>query len=327
MSREWWNSDPVEVEDEAKLSGGLPNVSHAFTVNGQPGDLYNCSSSGTTNFSVEQGKTYLLRLVNATVNNHLFFKIASHNLTVVAVDASYTKPYTTDILILSSGQTTDILLTVNQAQAKYSMAAKVYTTMPETNFNTTTTAILSYVGSNSSATPIFPELPLYNDTATVATFTRALRSLASKDHPVDVPKSISDSSIIAVGLAALVKRAGTNIFQAHDHPLHIHGYDFYIVGEGFGNCDNEIDPLSFNLVDPPRRNTVGVLVNGWAAIRFKADNPGFFHLCRGVVRGAWFVHCHFDDHVTWGLDTVFIVKNGLGALESLIPPPPELPEC
>ncbi|XP_059067811.1 laccase-12-like [Cryptomeria japonica] len=204
---EWWNSDPVEVEDEAKLSGGLPNVSHAFTVNGQPGDLYNCSSSGTTNFSVEQGKTYLLRLVNATVNNHLFFKIASHNLTVVAVDASYTKPYTTDILILSSGQTTDILLTVNQAQAKYSMAAKVYTTMPETNFNTTTTAILSYVGSNSSATPIFPELPLYNDTATVATFTRALRSLASKDHPVDVPKSISDSSIIAVGLAALVKRA------------------------------------------------------------------------------------------------------------------------
>ncbi|XP_059067394.1 laccase-12-like [Cryptomeria japonica] len=398
---EWWNSDPVEVEEEAKLSGGLPNVSDAFTINGQPGDLYNCLSSGT-DFSFDSGKTYLLRIVNAADNNHLFLKIASHNLTVVAVDASYTKPYRTDILILSSGQTTDVLLIANQAQAKYYMAAKEYTTIPEGNFdNTTTTVILSYVGSNASATPICPELPIYNDTATVTTFTRSLRSLASEEHPVNVPQSISDSSIITVGLglrpceiggncsgpnntrlAASMNNVsfvlpdiailqayyfgingifttdfpsnppvvynytgdvpktlwapisgrkvkvidynatvqvvfqGTNIFQADDHPMHIHGYDFYIVGDGFGNYDNEKDPGSFNLVDPPQRNTVRVPVNGWAAIRFKADNPG-----------AWFVHCHFDDHVTWGLDTVFIVKNGPGALESLIPPPPDLPKC
>ncbi|GLJ45708.1 hypothetical protein SUGI_0962010 [Cryptomeria japonica] len=340
----------------------------------QPGDLYNCSSSGTTNFPVEHGKTYLLCIVNAAVNNHLFFKIASHNLTVVSVDASYTKPYTTDILMLTSGQTTDVLLTANQAEARYYMAAKVYTTQSEANIdNTTTTAILGYVGSNSSATPILPDLPVYNDTATVITFTRSLRSLSSEEHTVDVPQSISDSSIITVGLGLIPCETGrncsgpnntrlaasmnnisfvlpdvailqayyfgvngvfttdfpsnppvvynytgdgTNIFQADNHPMHIHGYDFYIVGEAFGNYDNETDPSSFNLVDPPQRNTVGVPANGWAAIRFKADNPG-----------AWFVHCHFDDHVTWGLDTVFIVKNGPSALESLIPPPADLPKC
>ena len=33
------------------------------------------------------------------------------------------------------------------------------------------------------------------------------------------------------------------------------------------------DPLKFNLVDPPERNTVIAPVSGWVAIRFKADNP------------------------------------------------------
>ncbi|GLJ45693.1 hypothetical protein SUGI_0961720 [Cryptomeria japonica] len=399
---EWWNSDPIEVEEEAKLSGGAPNVSDAFTVNGQPVDLYNCSSSETTKFSVRKGKTYLLRIVNAAVNNHLFFKIASHNVTVVAVDASYTKPYTTDILVLSSGQTADVLLTANQAKAKYYMAAKLYTTQSLANIdNTTTTAILSYRGSSSSATPILPDLPEYNDTATVTNFSQALRSLASQEHPVDVPQTIDDSSLITVGLGLIpcetsgncsgpnntrlsasmnnisfvlpdiavlqayyfnisdvyttdflsnppieynyngdvdkilwapisgtrmkvieynatvqIVFQATNIFQADNHPMHIHGYDFYVVGEGFANYDNETDPSSFNLVDPPQRNTVGVPVNGWSAIRFKANNPG-----------VWFVHCHFDDHVTWGLSMVFLVKNGPSESESLKAPPNNLPEC
>ncbi|XP_057832436.2 laccase-3 [Cryptomeria japonica] len=399
---EWWNSDPIEVEAEANLTGGAPNISDAFTINGQPGDLYSCSTSGTTKFAVQQGKTYLLRIVNAAVNNHLFFKVASHNLTVVSVDASYTKPYTTDILMLTSGQTTDVLLTANQVTAKYYIGAKVYTTQAEANIdNTTTTAIMSYVGSNASATPIIPELPIYNDTETVTTFTQSLRSLASEEHPVDVPQSISDSSIITVGLGlrpcetggtcsgpnntrvtssmnnvsfvlpevAILQAyhfgvngvfstdfpshppvvynytgdvpktlwapvsgtrvkvieynatvqivfQGTSIFQEDNHPMHIHGYDFYVVGEGFGNYNNDTDPSSFNLVDPPQRNTVGTPVNGWTAVRFKATNPG-----------VWFVHCHFDDHVTWGLSMVLLVKNGHSELESLKGPPNDLPEC
>ncbi|GLJ37011.1 hypothetical protein SUGI_0749940 [Cryptomeria japonica] len=399
---EWWNIDPVMVEYESILTGGAPNISDAFTINGQPGDLYPCSKSETTKFSVQPGKTYLLRIINAAVNSELFFKIASHNITVVAVDASYTKPYTTDVMFIAPGQTADVLLTTNQLPAKYYMAASIYTDQAIGNFdNTTTTAILDYVGSHPSAKPILPQLPAYNDTATVTKFSRALRSLNSPDHPVNVPKSIDDSIMTTVGLGLIpcptgttcagpnntrvtasmnnvsfvlpeisilqayyfgitgvfttdfpsyppvvynytgdvpkclwtpisgtkvkvfdynatvqVVFQGTNIFQADNHPMHIHGYDFYVVGEGFGNYDNQTDPLTFNLVDPPRRNTVGVPVKGWAAIRFKADNPG-----------VWFVHCHFDDHATWGLETVFIVKNGPGPWASLEPPPPDLPKC
>jgi hypothetical protein len=41
---EWYKGDVMAIIDEALATGGDPNVSDAFTINGQPGDLYNCSS-------------------------------------------------------------------------------------------------------------------------------------------------------------------------------------------------------------------------------------------------------------------------------------------
>ena len=67
---------------------------------------------------------------------------------------------------------------------------------------------------------------------------------------------------------------GTNIITAENHPMHLHGFSFYVVGLGLGNFNNETDPQSYNLVDPPEINTVGLPKNGWVAMRFVADNPG-----------------------------------------------------
>lgn len=67
---------------------------------------------------------------------------------------------------------------------------------------------------------------------------------------------------------------GTNVLASDNHPVHLHGYSFYVVGWGFGNFNPKKGPLSYNLVDPPQESTVGVPKNGWVAIRFRADNPG-----------------------------------------------------
>ncbi|KAM1069554.1 hypothetical protein ACFX13_001480 [Malus domestica] len=72
---------------------------------------------------VESGKTYLLRIVNAPLNDDLFFKVAGHNLTVVEVDASYTKPFQTDTIFMSPGQITNATLTANQGIGKSFIAA------------------------------------------------------------------------------------------------------------------------------------------------------------------------------------------------------------
>lgn len=43
--------------------------------------------------------------------------------------------------------------------------------------------------------------------------------------------------------------------------------------------------------------------------------------------GAWIMHCHLDVHITWGLAMVFLVDNGVGQLQSIEAPPPDLPLC
>ena len=42
------------------------------------------------------------------------------------MDACYTKPYKTDVLVISAGQSTDVLFTANQSVGKYYMAARAY---------------------------------------------------------------------------------------------------------------------------------------------------------------------------------------------------------
>ncbi|KAG6481241.1 hypothetical protein ZIOFF_057837 [Zingiber officinale] len=64
----------------------------------------------TFKLEVEAGKTYMLRLINAAVNDELFFSVADNNLTVVDVDGVYVKPFDADIILNSTGQTTNLLL-------------------------------------------------------------------------------------------------------------------------------------------------------------------------------------------------------------------------
>lgn len=60
------------------------------------------------------GKTYLFQLVNAALNNHYFFTVANHTMRVVAADGEYVKQFDTKAVLLSPGQSMDVLVTANQ---------------------------------------------------------------------------------------------------------------------------------------------------------------------------------------------------------------------
>ncbi|XP_047952144.1 laccase-14-like [Salvia hispanica] len=109
---------------------------------------------------------------------------------------------------------------------------------------------------------------------------------------------------------------GTILGSGIDHPIHLHGYSFYVLGSGLGNFDGARDRPNLNLDDPPFVDTTVVPKNGWTIIRFKASNPG-----------VWFMHCHFERHQTWGMKMVFIVKDGGRPNEKMLPPPPDMPHC
>ncbi|XP_068643460.1 laccase-17-like [Aristolochia californica] len=407
---EWFKADTEAIIKQALQTGGGPNVSEAYTINGLPGPTYNCSAKDTFKLSVEPGKTYLLRFINAALNDELFFSIANHSLTVVEADAVYVKPFETETLLLTPGQTTNVLLNTKSEypNATFLMAAKPYVTGQGTFDNSTTAGLLEYkhphssVGVRMKKLPLFkPTLPALNDTTFAANFSRKFRSLANAQFPANVPQTVDKKFFFTIGLgtdpcpknqtcqgpngtkfAASINNISfvqpttallqshffgqsfgvyktdfpkdpttpfnytgtppnntmvnngtkvvvlsfntsvelvlqdTSILGAESHPLHLHGFNFFVVGQGFGNFDPRKDPSKYNLVDPVERNTVGIPSGGWLAIRFRADNPG-----------VWFMHCHLEVHTSWGLKMAWLVLDGELPNQKLPPPPADLPKC
>lgn len=408
---EWWNANVIDVENQGLATGGAPNNSDAFTINGKPGDLYPCSEKQTYKLKVVEGKTYMLRIINAALNNQLFFKIANHKMTVVAIDASFTEQYVTDVVVVAPGQTTDVLVTADQPVGSYYMAATPYASAANVSFdNTTTRGIIVYEGS-TSANPLMPVLPASNDTLTAHKFYSNLTGLAGGPHWVPVPRQVDEHMFITFGINLAPCRSNVtgnptcqgplnqslsasmnnvsfvlpstsklSMLQAfffdvggvyttdfpnkppvkfdytnpnisldrslifapkatkvktlkynstveivlqntafvgiENHPIHIHGFNFHVLAQGFGNYDSVNDQGKFNFVNPQTRNTIAVPVGGWAVIRFQANNPGI-----------WLVHCHLDVHLPWGLAMAFEVENG-PTISSILPPPPvDLPQC
>lgn len=80
------------------------------------------------------------------------------------------------------------------------------------------------------------------------------------------------TKILEYGTRVQIILQDTGTVFTENHPIHLHGFSFYVVGYGSGNYNPQT--VNFNLVDPPYMNTIGVPVGGWAAIRFTADNPG-----------------------------------------------------
>ena len=312
--------------------------------------------------NVVPGKTYLLRIINAGLNMENFFAIANHNLTIAEVDGEYTKPLTTDRVMLGPGQTMNVLVTADQPLGKYSMAMGAYMSARGVRFqNISAIAYFQYVGAVPNTLALPAQLPGFNDSLAVKTVMDGLRSL----NPVKVPEEIDTNLFYTIGLNVQKCRSNTpekncqatnngvlaasmnnisfirpniSLLEAYykkingcytedfpdaplefydfvngapnnipndtqalngtrtkvleygtrvqlilqdtgtvsteNHPIHLHGFSFYVVGYGTGNYDNRT--ATFNLVDPPYMNTIGVPVGGWAVIRFVADNPGEF---------------------------------------------------
>ncbi|XP_062095603.1 laccase-17-like [Humulus lupulus] len=410
---EWWKANTETIISQALQTGSGPNVSDAYTINGLPGPLYSCSAKDTFKLKVKPGKTYLLRLINAALNDELFFSVANHSLTVVEADAVYVKPFRTQTVLITPGQTTNVLLRtkLKAPNATFAMAARPYATGPAALDNSTAMGLLEYEmasgpnhnnskNMNKKKLPLLkPVLPKINDTSFSFKYSQKIRSLANAKFPANVPKTVNRRFFFTVGLGLstcsksqrctnntqvlaainnvsfvqpntallqahffnktkgvyttdfptnppfkfnytgnppsnLMLNTGTkvvvlpyktsvelvlqdtSVIGAENHPLHLHGFNFFVVGRGFGNFDSKKDPAKFNLVDPAERNTIGVPSGGWVAIRFLADNPG-----------VWFMHCHLEVHTSWGLKMAWVVLDGKKPNQKLPPPPSDLPKC
>ncbi|DBA96798.1 TPA: hypothetical protein ACH3X3_012965 [Trebouxia sp. C0006] len=94
------------------------------------------------------------------------------------------------------------------------------------------------------------------------------------------------------------------------HPFHLHGHHFWVLGSGFGPYNSSVE-ATLNLVNPMYRDTQILPEGGWTVIRFVADNPGL-----------WFYHCHIIWHQLIGQGLIFAE-----GLDQIGTPPAELAEC
>ncbi|KAK1553887.1 hypothetical protein Q3G72_004910 [Acer saccharum] len=188
----WYTYDVNQVIAEDLETGVTLPDSDAYTINGQPGDFCNCSKESTYRWSVDYGKTYLLRIINAAMNGELFFSIAGHNMTLVNQDAAYLKPIVTSYIEIAPGQSMNVLVTANQSPSQYYMAGRQYDTNRPAYVDydrSNVTAILQYNGDYDPPTaPYFPNdtLPSYADYHAGINFRNRLRSLTEGDVPKNI---------------------------------------------------------------------------------------------------------------------------------------------
>lgn len=393
---EWFGIEPNAYErgflDTMAPKENITSITP--TVNGNPGPLYNCSKGETTQYKVKPNKTYLLRIINAAMNNDYYFRVGGHKITVVGADGNYLKPFRANFIAIVPGQTTDVLLITSKTPGKYYFGFDVgpspigvgfppprisalglfeYTNalpskviVPKFPNNVTLKPTDKYVAKLKNLgtytlkkTPdqdliytvdnafVFckPSEPcpfkvmgaIQNITFDDPVGTSILQAYASgangvytadfpdKPPTLDIDITSGDPNYIfgsrgtrvkILNFGDVVQLVIQNVFALGvlDHPFHLHGHDFYVVGRGYGIYDPAKDPASFNLVDPPLFNTYSLPNPGWLAIRFHANNPG-----------VWLLHCHFERHIAWGMMMPFITKNGGGL--TLKPPTHPLPAC
>jgi iron transport multicopper oxidase len=108
----------------------------------------------------------------------------------------------------------------------------------------------------------------------------------------------TDAATYGPGVNPWIVKSG-QVVQIHmqnphqyPHPMHLHGHVFQVVATGSGTWNgNEASMPSV----PLKRDGFVVPAQGYAVIRFKADNPG-----------VWFFHCHIDLHLVGGMAATII---------------------
>ncbi|KAL3872010.1 hypothetical protein ACJMK2_039981 [Sinanodonta woodiana] len=106
-----------------------------------------------------------------------------------------------------------------------------------------------------------------------------------------------------------------------NHPMHLHGHQFWILGMKKVNASitrEEVEKLDAqgrlqrNYDTAITKDTVLVPDGGYTIIKFVAKHPGF-----------WLFHCHVGFHLAMGLGMVIQV----GEIHEMTQPPPSFPRC
>ncbi|KAH7518544.1 hypothetical protein FEM48_Zijuj09G0182800 [Ziziphus jujuba var. spinosa] len=337
--REWWKKDVMEIPSNANKTGGEPILSDAYTINGQPGFLYPCSK--------KDQPPSLYSMAAAAYSSALgagFDKTMTTAFIDYSINATYSSPKTPYLPNLPPHNRTEESTAFTKqfrSLATKDHPAKVPLDVDTFLFFTISVNLLNCSSDEKCTGPFGKRFAASVNNINFVTppvdilqaYYHKIPNVFKKEFPRkppvefnytghNLPENLLTPSfgtrvlILEYNASVELILQGTNVLASDNHLVHLHGYSFHVVGWGFCNFNPKEDPSMYNLVDPPEETIVGVPKNGWVAIRFKADNPGI-----------WLLHCHIERHTTWGMNMVFLVKDGDGPTSRILPPPHDLPKC
>jgi FtsP/CotA-like multicopper oxidase with cupredoxin domain len=245
-----------------------------------------------TQLTIKDGEVIRLRLINGSATYSLRFQIDNHPITVIASDGQPLRPITVDNLLLGIGERYDVLITGKGSGSHWIRATN--------GLNKTIQAVLRY-GDQAPAEPSQPpqawrerfllpsQMASPKDVNLAAVPYREIPmvfagpepvyrwSVNGEFYPQTTPIKIKKDEWIRM---RFVNR--TNM----EHPFHIHGHSFYILGT----------PNELNLKNPPLKDTLNIWPNVEQVIQWQATNPG-----------NWIFHCHVEWHLAGGMASLLSI--------------------
>ncbi|KAF7561386.1 hypothetical protein G7046_g2763 [Stylonectria norvegica] len=299
------------------------------------------NNAGVAKFKFQRGKTHRLRLINAGAEAIQRFSIDDHTMTVIANDFVQLEPYETRLVTLGVGQRADVLVTADGDLDAYWMRSNVSAICSLCSQPNAYAAVFYDDADESKQPESVPwdipdpgtcanddlaltkplmklELPKPDLTMDleVKTFVNESGVLLWEFGGVEFRGNYNSPTLLLSNLGNLTFEDEWNVKNTGDaksvrvnvinntpvaHPMHLHGFNMYILHEGNGTWNGTI----INPDNPLRRDVFIVRGNGHLVMQFDAaDNPG-----------VWPFHCHIAWHVSAGFFTQFLTMPG--AVEKL----------
>ncbi|KAI1249106.1 hypothetical protein MGN70_008715 [Eutypa lata] len=324
-----WDHSTVDQLYSAAQTTGPPELDNAL-INGT--NTWEDGGS-RLEVSMTSGSSYRLRVVNAAIDTHFKFSIDNHTLQVIASDLTPIEPYTTEILNIGIGQRYDVIVTADQADVadNFWMRAIPQSACSDVANADDVRAIVTYADTASEPTTseweydtdecvdetdnLVPYLSKTvgsagwddNEDAGFTTvdslFKWTLNSTTMLVDWADPTLSMvmneqtdfeTDDAIIQLATADEWVYLAITTELTIDHPIHLHGHDFFVLAQGTGTYD---DDVTLNLDNPPRRDTAMLPSAGYLVLAWQTDNPG-----------VWLMHCHIGWHTSEGFGLQFIER-------------------
>ncbi|KAH8199806.1 hypothetical protein TruAng_006029 [Truncatella angustata] len=318
---DWYHKTADALYQQAQTAGPPP------AQNGLINGTNTWTDGGGSKFqtSVTAGSRTLLRLVNTALDTHFRFSIDNHTLTVIAADLVPVTPYTAETVSVGIGQRYDVIVEANQAPGNYWLRSIPQTSCSSTNENTLDiTGIFNYdsVDVDTPTTTGWTYVDSCNDeTANLVPFVAldAATGGLEKDFEIGIAVNgvfrwtineqqfythweyptllqVTDSNSTWAAEQQINTFDETNewvyfVIESQvgiTHPIHLHGHDFYVLGQAAAATYTGSDQLNF--INPPRRDVAMLPAAGYLVMGFQTDNPG-----------VWLLHCHIGWHTVEGL--------------------------